>query len=70
MERFGEWLREQRLDRGYTLQEFAKKCGLSYVTISGIELGKTKAGINATKKIAAGLEIEYIELRNVIKQGE
>lgn len=70
MEDFGRWLRERRLDLGYTLQSFADKCNLSYVTLSTIELGKSKAGINATKKIAKGLGIEYIELRKKMKEFE
>ena len=67
---FGDWLREQRIDRGMTINEFAKVCRLSYVTLSNIERSKVKAGIFATKQIANALNMHYIDLRNVIKEKE
>jgi transcriptional regulator with XRE-family HTH domain len=65
---FGLWLREQRLNRALTLEEFASRCDLSYVTISNIELGKVLPGISAIKKIAKMLELEYIDLRALVKK--
>lgn len=67
---FGDWLREQRLDRGMTIGQFAEVCRLSYVTLSNIERDKYKAGIYATKQIANALNMHYIDLRNVIKERE
>lgn len=64
---FGLWLRDKRLDKGLTMEEFSKLCELSYVTISNIELGKVLPGISATKKIADVLEMEYVDLRLQIK---
>jgi transcriptional regulator with XRE-family HTH domain len=64
---FGNWLREQRYDRGLTLKEFAKDLGISYVTLSNVELGKSTPGINALKKISASLDVDYIELRKILK---
>ena len=64
---FGTWLREQRYDRGLTLKEFAKDLGISYVTLSNVELGKRTPGINALKKISASLEVDYIDLRKILK---
>lgn len=67
---FGDWLREQRIDRGMTINEFAKVCKLSYVTLSNIERSKARAGIYATKQIANALNMHYIDLRNVMKEKE
>ena len=64
---FGEWLREKRLDLGETMQEFADACDLSYVSVSNIELDKKKAGMNALRKIAEHIGMEYVEVRQVMK---
>ena len=64
---FGEWLRDKRLDKGETMQEFAQACDLSYVSISNIELGKKKPGMNALRKIAAHINMEYVEVRQIMK---
>lgn len=70
MKTFGLWLREKRIDMGMTINDFAKVCNLSYVTISNLERGRKKAGIYATKKIANALQVEYLELRNIMKTQE
>lgn len=67
---FGEWLREQRIDRGMTIEQFAKICSLSYVTLSNIERSRCKAGIFATKQIANALNMQYVDLRNIMKEKE
>lgn len=64
----GLWLRERRKDLGLTIEQFAQLCGLSYVTVSNIERDKIDIGIYATKRIAQGLGIEYMELRNEMKK--
>lgn len=67
---FGDWLREQRMDKGLTITNFAKLCKLSYVTISNIERNRTKAGIMATRQIANALNMQYVDLRNIMKEKE
>jgi transcriptional regulator with XRE-family HTH domain len=64
---FGLWLREKRINLGYTILDFSNICELSYVTISNIELGKVMPGIHATKQISKALSMEYVDLRQIIK---
>jgi len=60
---FGEWLREQRAKHNLTQAELAEKAGISLLTISFIETGKTqspqKATISAIEKaLGRGLPTE------------
>jgi len=60
---FGEWLREQRAKHNLTQAELAEKAGISQLTISFIETGKTqspqKATISAIEKaLGRGLPTE------------
>lgn len=64
---FGNWLRDKRLDHGLTMTEFADKVGVSYVTLSNVELGKVTPGINFLTKLSEYLEMEYIDLRKILK---
>jgi len=68
--RFGEWLRSKRLDLGLTMVEFSKAVGVSYVSISNVELGKTIPGMYFLRKLETYLGIEYIELRRILKGEE
>ena len=68
--RFGEWLRSKRLDLGLTMMEFSKAVGVSYVTISNVELGKAIPGMYFLRKLETYLGIEYIELRRILKGEE
>ncbi len=45
---FGEWLRAERARAGLTQAELAKKAGISQLTISFIETGKTESPQRAT----------------------
>lgn len=64
---FGKWVRSKRLDRGMTLVELAKKCELSYVTISNIELGKTKPSISTMRRLSESLDVDYFDIRQKLK---
>jgi len=67
---FGMYLREKRIDKGHTIQELADKCELSYVTMSNIELGKTRPSISTLKTIGEALGMEYFELRQKLKEND
>lgn len=45
-------LQKAREDKGYTLQEMAQKCGVSYVTYRKWEKGETKPNVVKAKKMA------------------
>ena len=67
---FGMYLREKRIDKGHTIKELASECKLSYVTMSNIELGKTRPSISTLKTIGEVLDIEYFELRQKLKKND
>jgi transcriptional regulator with XRE-family HTH domain len=56
---FAEWLREQRKKAGLTQEQLAEKAGISQLTISFIETGKTespqKATVDAVEKVLGKL---------------
>ena len=64
---FGKWIREHRLNKGITLMELAKQCELSYVTISNIELGKTRPSISTMRRLSESLDIDYFDIRQKLK---
>lgn len=39
---FGQWVREKRIENGWTQRELSAKSGIPQTTISGIETGKAK----------------------------
>jgi transcriptional regulator with XRE-family HTH domain len=45
---FGEWLRRRRTEEGLTQEELEEKSGVSYVTISFIETGRTTSPQTST----------------------
>lgn len=54
----GAKVRELREAKGWTQEQLAEKCGLTRVTISLIETGKTKEIMSGTvKAIASALEV-------------
>ena len=52
-------IKKQRLIKGLTQQQIAKKLEISVPTYSRIESGKTKLNFNFLKKICEALEIDY-----------
>lgn len=62
----GEFVKDERLNRGMTQSEFAHEVGVSYVTINTIE-NKSDCGINVLKKLSAYLDVSIPELRQMQK---
>jgi transcriptional regulator with XRE-family HTH domain len=55
-------IRTLRQQRGLTIEQFAKECGLSYAPISRIETNLIKPNLETLDKIAAGLGISTYNL--------
>jgi ribosome-binding protein aMBF1 (putative translation factor) len=68
MAKFGDFIREKRLDNNLSILELSKRANLSRVTISLIENGHIKGGRKAIDRIATALGMTYIELRQVMKR--
>jgi transcriptional regulator with XRE-family HTH domain len=66
--KYGRFVREKRLDMNKSILEFAKIVNLSRVTVSLIENGHTTGGRKAIEKIATGLGMTYLDLRQIIKE--
>jgi transcriptional regulator with XRE-family HTH domain len=64
---FGDYLKNARLDKGMTLEQFAKHSGVSKTSLSLYENGKKIPGRFGLTRLAAALQVEYITLREVIK---
>ena len=60
---FGDWLRNERLNRGMSQSELAKILNLSYVIISKYENGHKFPSLKAQKRIANYFNITIEELR-------
>ncbi len=60
--RFGEKLRNIRLDLGYSQEELSFKAGLHRTYISSVERGKRNISIVNIKKIADALDLKMIDL--------
>ena len=62
-------LKEYRIKRGYTLEELAEKCEISWRNLQRIENGKdNKAQFETIKKIINELKIDDKEILKYIKQ--
>lgn len=61
----GDFVREERLNRGMTQHEFADAVGLSYVSINTLE-NKNQCGIKIIKKLSEYLEVSIPELRAML----
>lgn len=66
--KFGNFIREKRLDNNLSILELSKRANLSRVTISLIENGHKTGGRKAIDKLATALGMNYIELRQVMKR--
>ena len=60
--RFGEKLRNIRLDLGYSQEELSFKTGLHRTYISSIERGKRNISITNIKKLADALDLKMKDL--------
>jgi transcriptional regulator with XRE-family HTH domain len=64
---FGNYLKNARLDRGMTLEDFSTHSGISKVSLSLYENGKKIPGRYGLTRLAKALEVEFITLREIIK---
>ena len=55
--KFGRFVKTERMRLGMTSKEFAKIIGISSVQLSNIETGKCLPRINSLDKYAAGLNV-------------
>ena len=60
--RFGEKLRNIRLDLGYSQEELSFKAGLHRTYISSVERGKRNISLTNIKKIADALDLKMKDL--------
>jgi len=60
--RFGEKLRNTRLELGYSQEELSFKTGLHRTYISSVERGKRNVSLTNIKKIAVALDLKMKDL--------
>ena len=60
--RFGEKLRNTRLELGYSQEELSFKTGLHRTYISSVERGKRNISITNIKKLADALDLKMQDL--------
>jgi transcriptional regulator with XRE-family HTH domain len=58
----GDNIHKYRKIRNFTQKELGETIGISNTYLSDIETGRTNPSIKTLKKIAKGLEINYVEL--------
>jgi len=58
----GDNIRKYRKIKNITQKELGETIGISNTYLSDIETGRTNPSIKTLKKIAKGLEINYMEL--------
>lgn len=63
-------IRQLRQDKGLTIEQFAKLCGLSYAPISRIETNLIKPNLETLDKIATGLGISTYNLVALAERNE
>lgn len=60
--RFGEKLRDIRLELGYSQEELSFKAGLHRTYISSVERGKRNVSLTNIKKLADALDLKMRDL--------
>lgn len=60
--KFGTCVRQLRLERGYTQEVFAERCGFFRTYLSRVETGQANPTLNAIEVIAVGLGLTVVEL--------
>lgn len=64
--KFGEWLRKELIDKGWSYRAFEKRCGVSYATIGNIiNNPDNKTYPDTIKKIAKALNADEASLLNM-----
>ena len=64
--RFGACVRQLRLERGYTQEEFADRCGFFRTYLSRIETGAANPTLNAIEVIAIALGVKLVDVFEAI----
>lgn len=59
---FGERVRELRRRRGWSQESFALQVGMDRTYVSGIERGRRNPTLDIIAKLAAGLEVDLVDL--------
>lgn len=60
--RFGARVRQLRLQKGYSQEAFATKCGLDRTYVGGIERGERNVALRNVESIAKALDMTLSEL--------
>lgn len=58
-ERFGDLIKELRIQKGYSIEEFSKVSGFTQMQIRNIEANKNKPRVYNLKKLADALNCSY-----------
>jgi len=64
--RFGQRLRQLRLERGWSQEEYGEKCNLDRTYISGIERGVRNPSLEVLENLANGLGLSLSALMDEI----
>jgi transcriptional regulator with XRE-family HTH domain len=62
LKRFGERVRELRLETGLSQEKFAAKCGLDRTYVGSVERGERNIALRNIEKIATALGISIAQL--------
>ena len=62
--KFGERVRQLRLEKGWSQEKFALECGLDRTYISGLEKGKRNVSLKNISRICNCFEISLSEFFN------
>jgi transcriptional regulator with XRE-family HTH domain len=65
MKTLGEYIRELREEKDFSLREFAKKINVTATFLSDIELGKRYPSDEVLKEIAKNLEVPFENLKEL-----
>jgi transcriptional regulator with XRE-family HTH domain len=66
---FGRAVRDERLRRRLSQEDFAEKAGIHRTYVSSVELGKVNVGIEVANQLAVALELRLSELVNRAETG-
>jgi transcriptional regulator with XRE-family HTH domain len=67
-QKFGECVREMRLEMGLSQVEFGERCGFYQTYLSRIENGQANPTLNAVEVIATALDMTVFELFELVKE--
>ncbi len=60
--KLGACVRQLRLERGYTQEVFAERCGFFRTYLSRVETGRANPTLNAIEVMAVALDLTVVEL--------